>query len=155
MKDASQRTSYRLTNGGSKSYRLRLTVPVGSIMNEVTILDAEATGDSKEKVIRHANTQIIDLASGRVRSQTDATKPLVYPNPATTEIRVIPPVRTLGSTFLKVDLIDGLGRSVVNWHGDYTAVVVLPVEDVPSGMYSIRTTWASGEQATITVAIQR
>ncbi|MDZ4745828.1 MAG: T9SS type A sorting domain-containing protein [bacterium] len=122
-------------------------------MNEITILDAESK--SQGKTTRYVNMQVVDLASGRVRSRTDAVKPLVYPNPASTEIRVIPPVRSMGSSTLRVDMVDGLGRIVATWSGDYTSVVVIAVEQIPSGMYSVRTTWASGEQASVTVAIQR
>ncbi|MDZ4745439.1 MAG: hypothetical protein SGJ05_05500 [bacterium] len=152
-KQTPQRTTYRLTNGGSKLYRLRLSVPDGSIMNEVIVLDAEA--ESKGKQTRVSSMHVIDLASGSVRSQHDAAKPLAYPNPASTEIRVVPSARSSGTSHLVVELIDGLGRSAKVWRGEYVSVVVLPIEDVPAGIYSIRTTWASGEQGSVMVAIQR
>ncbi|NQW28934.1 MAG: T9SS type A sorting domain-containing protein [Ignavibacteria bacterium] len=85
------------------------------------------------------------MKSKKVHLQGQGNGPLVYPNPSSTEIYIVPHQNDTQATTLTVEIVSIMGETLYSWTGAYTSGIQIQVSRFQPGTYFVRTKWGNAE----------
>jgi serine protease len=143
-------TAGTTTSGNDVSYMIGAKLPNLAPNDTATVAFAILAGDNLTDLVASAHNAQLAYTQGPLAptgSREDAAANsglLVFPNPASSVLHVKLP--ETGNGITQLELLDALGRSVDRKSAKHGETVSFNIENLPSGLYMIRTESKTGRQ---------